>query len=142
MYQRSRLRGPVVAHSSIVPRKSRPASVSKNANLIANAPAIEIPAETNIPNEYEFEIIRLRRRVEELECIVRDRDRRVVVAIATLESELRMWRTLVHDHVTETHDGVMRRIFKIESTLETLKAIESFFYPPMEIPAGRKKTER
>src|SRR6478736_409431 len=53
----------------------------------------------NNSNDFQFEIIRLRRRVDELECIVRDRDSRVITAIAMLEDELVMYRSLLHDHV-------------------------------------------
>src|SRR5690242_20002933 len=75
-------------------------------DIIGNAGVLDSPDDSHIPNRYEFEIIRLRRRVEELECIVRDRDSRVVSAIAMLEDELVMYRTLLHAHIAETHDGI------------------------------------
>lgn len=94
--------------------KAKPASIS-------NTGALTIPDDTGIPNEYEFEILRLRRRVESLESSVRDRDERNVRAITMLEDELQMWRTFMNDHVAETHDGIRRRIVRIDSTLMTLR---------------------
>jgi hypothetical protein len=38
-----------------------------------------------------------------------------------LEDELQMWRSFMHEHVAETHDGIRRRVLRIESTLMTLK---------------------
>jgi len=108
--------------------------------LISNSGSLIIPNDSGIPNEYEFEILRLRRRVESLECSVRDRDERNVRAIATLEDELQMWRTLMHAHVEETHDGIRRRILRIESTLMTLKASDSRILSQLEIPDRWRKS--
>ncbi len=90
-------------------------------DLIRNAGAIIVPDEGTIPNEYEFEILRLRRRVDSLEDAVRGKNERNLHAIAMLEDELQMWRSFMHEHVAETHDGIRRRILRIESTLMTLK---------------------
>lgn len=46
---------------------------------------------------------------------------------------------LLHDHVSETHDGIMRRTIRIDSTLATLEEKGSKFYPPLEIPQRRRK---
>src|SRR5678816_504899 len=120
--------GVAVAKSKVVPRQPG----SDSVDMISNAGVTNTPDADQIPNDYQFEIIRLRRRVDELECIVRDRDSRVVSAIAMLEDELTMYHTLLHDHVAETHDGIKRRTLSLESTLETLKAKGSKFYPPLE----------
>ena len=109
------------------------------ADMIANAGALKAFSDEEIPNDYQFEIIRLRRRVEELECLIRDRDRRVVAAITMLEDELAMYRALMHDHIAETHDGIRRRTLRIEATLNTLKEKGSKLYPPLEIPKRWRK---
>lgn len=109
--------------------------------LISNAGVLSIPDESALPNEYEFEILRLRRRIEELEGTVRDRDERNVRAIGMLEDELQMWRTFLHDHVGETYSGVQRRIIRIESTLMTLREKGSQFYPEIKTPEGWSKTK-
>jgi len=129
--------GVAVAKSKGVPRQPG----SDTIDMISNAGVLDTPNAEQIPNNYQFEIIRLRRRVDELECIVRDRDSRVVSAIAMLEDELAMYRTLLHDHVAETHDGIKRRVLSLESTLETLKAKGSKFYPALEIPERFRKKE-
>jgi len=117
----------------------RPKPEQQELNFISNAGALNTPDDKEIPSGYEFEILRLRRRIDELECIVRDRDRRIVSAIAMLEDELMMYRTLLHAHVAETHDGVQRRTLRIESTLGTLKEKGSKFYPPLELPKRWQK---
>jgi len=89
--------------------------------FIKNTGTVNIPDDTNIPDEYQFEILRLRRRIEELESAVRNRDERTLRAMAMLEDELQMWRTFMRDHVTETYDGIRRRIVRIDSTLMTLR---------------------
>jgi len=108
-------------------------------DMIANAGALKSFGDDEIPNDYQFEIIRLRRRVDELEYLIRDRDRRVVAAITMLEDELAMYRALMHDHIAETHDGIRRRTLRIEATLNTLKEKGSKLYPPLEIPKRWRK---
>ena len=107
---------------------------------ISNAGALTIPDENAIPNEYEFEILRLRRRVEELETAVRNRDERNIRAMTMLEDELQMWRTFIHDHVAETHDGIRRRILRIDSTLMTLREGGSRIVSHSEIPEHWRKS--
>jgi len=114
-------------------------SSATTVDLISNAGVVSVPDEKNVPNEYEFEILRLHRRVEELENAVRDRDARVVKAISRLEDELQMFRTLMHTHVGETYGGIQRRIIKLESTLVSLREKGSQFIPPLEIPTPWKK---
>lgn len=113
-----------------------------NVEIISNAGVLSIPDEKDVPNEYEFEILRLRRRVEELECTVHDRDERNVKAMAMLEDELQMWRTLMQDHVQETHGGIQRRIIRLESTLLTLREKGSRAYPALSIPEAWKQSDR
>jgi len=122
--------------------ESKSAARKGNVDLIGNAGVIEIPDDAGLPDAYEFEILRLRRRVDELECTVKDRDRRNVRAIAMLEDELQMWRTFLHDHVSESHSEIQRRVARIESTLMVLKDIGGQVYPEMQLPERWKKTER
>ena len=129
------LTGGLIAKSLSVPHNSD----ATTPGMIANAGELKSADAGDIPNDYQFEIMRLRRRVDELECIVRDRDRRVVAGIAMLEDELAMYRTLLHEHIAETHDGIMRRIIRIESALATLKAKGSTYYPPLPIPKRWQK---
>ncbi len=109
----------------IIGRKPGPRIASSDetmpVDLISNAGALTVPDESPIPNEYEFEILRLRRRVDSLEGTVREKNARNVHAIAMLEDELQMWRSFLHEHVAETHDGIRRRVLRIESTLMTLR---------------------
>jgi len=133
--------GPAVAKSRGATMGRTPRKDSAPVDVIANAGVITVP-EKEVPNEYEFEILRLRRRVEELECIVRDRDERNVRAISMLEDELQMWRTFLHAHVKETYNGIQRRIVRIESTLMTLREKENRFAPSLPIPESWKKRER
>jgi hypothetical protein len=66
--------------------RSSPDIISHNSGPpLALPPPATVASTSGIPNEYEFEILRLRRRVESLECTVRDRDERNVAAIAMLE---------------------------------------------------------
>ncbi len=127
----------VESHQEIIRRNDTGTHVAQSPPMdtpMRNAGSITIPDDTGIPNEYEFEILRLRRRVESLECSIKDRDERNVQAIAMLEDELQMWRTFFNDHVAETHDGIRRRILRIESALMTLKAVTSRIVSPLEIP--------
>lgn len=121
------------------PPRMQPKPKQQELDFISNAGALNTPNDKEIPTSYEFEILRLRRRIDELECIVRDKNRRVVAAIGMLEDEVVMYRTLLHDHIAETHDGVQRRMIRIESTLDTLKEKGSKFYPPLPIPKRWQK---
>jgi hypothetical protein len=109
----------------IIGRKPGPRIASTDeampVDLISNAGVLIVPDESAIPNEYEFEILRLRRRVDSLEDTVREKNERNVHAITMLEDELQMWRCFLHEHVAETHDGIRRRVLRIESTLMILK---------------------
>lgn len=136
--ERGTLLAPISPHP--MARTTREASDDTTpVDLISNAGVISIPDTKDVPNEYEFEILRLRRRVEELECSIRDRDERNVRAISMLEDELQMYRTYLHDHVGETQSGIQRRVVRIESTLMRLREKGSRAYPPLELPAGWKK---
>lgn len=121
------------AIAPMVPASKHTAS-AETPRLISNAGELDIPDDAGVPDEYKFEIFRLRRRIAELECTVRDRDERNVRAISMLEDELQFWRTFMHDHVGDTHDGIQRRIVRIESTLLRLREKGSKFYPSLEIP--------
>ena len=62
--------GPSIAPSTSTTMARNKASSSSDSttpvDVISNAGVLEIPDNNEIPNEYEFEIFRLRRRVEEL----------------------------------------------------------------------------
>jgi len=136
-YQIRQLGSGVAQHKGV--RRQRG---SDTVDMISNAGVIDSLDDGEIPNDYEFEIIRLRRRVDELECIVRDRDSRIVSAIAMLNDELTMYHTLLHAHVAETHGDITRRVLRIKSTLDTLTSKESKFYPPVEVPERWRKSEK
>jgi hypothetical protein len=108
-------------------------------NPIANAPRIEAPVDSSVPNEYQFEIYRLRRRVDELECIVKDRDERLVRAISIIEDELQFWRTGLHQHVWETTGAVTRRVLRLESVMSYIKEAGAHFWPALDIPERWRK---
>ena len=107
--------------------------------MIANAGQLS-PLE-DIPDAYRLEVFRLRRRVAELEMTIRGKDLRIVRAIAMLEDELQMFRTLMYDHIAETHGGIQRRMAHIRATLEYLKDINAGPVPPLEIPERWRKRE-
>jgi hypothetical protein len=107
-------------------------------NPISNAPALQEPVDSDLPNEYQFEIYRLRRRVMELECVVRDRDERIVRALSIIEDEIQFWRTGMYQHVWETMSGIARRMLRLESTIAYLKDKASHVWPELEIPARWK----
>ena len=134
-YQRSRLHGSGPHHANFreVFRKD-----DDEISPIGNVPVIGPPNDA-VPDHYKLELYRLRRRVTELECVVRDKNDRIVRAIKTLEHELSMWRQLLHDDVKETFDGVRKRTIGIEATLLRLKDKGSRFAPPLEMPAKWKK---
>lgn len=92
----------------------------------------------DLPNEYEFEILRLRRRVNTLECTVRDRDERTVAAIAMLEDEMVFWRSYLHDHIDPTYGDIKRRVIRIESTLGRLREKGSRIYPALQTTWAKK----
>lgn len=108
-------------------------------NPISNAPVVTAPADSEVPDRHEFEVMRQRRRVLELECIVRDRDDRIVKAIGMIEDELAFWRTYLHDHVGETMAGISRRVGRLESARDYMTVKGSRYYPPLEMPEGWKK---
>jgi hypothetical protein len=85
-----------------------------------------------IPDDYQFEIYRLRRRVAELECAIHDRDDRIRRSLASLEDELLFWRTFLHDKVGETVGQIQRRVIRLESTLAFIKNPQPLIYPKLE----------
>lgn len=110
---------------------------------IANAIDIPRPDDAGIPNEYEFELMRLRRRVAELESAVTDRDDKLRQALHVLDDELVFWHTGLNNHVWESMGGLLRRVGRLESALAYIKEQNSRFYPSMELPdAWRKGQDR
>lgn len=108
-------------------------------NPIDNAPALDVPANADLPNDYEFEIYRLRQRVASLESAVRDKDDRIRHCLTMIEDELLFWRTGMLDHVWETMGGIQGRIVRLESTLAFIKDIQAHVWPRLETPAWKKK---
>jgi len=102
---------------------------------------LEQPDEIDFPDAFKLEIYRLRRRVAELECMVRDKNDRIVRAIKTLDDELAMWRQLLHDDVKETYDGVRRRVARLEGSLARITDKGSKLSPPWEIPDKWRKSK-
>lgn len=100
-------------------------SDSAPLDLISNIGVIESPDAFEIPNDYQFEIMRLRRRIESLEDAVRERDARIVKGVAIIDDEITMWRTFLHAHVAETHDGITRRLSRLESVRDQMQARSS-----------------
>lgn len=105
---------------------------------ISNAPLLKIPDEYDIPNEYQFEIFRLRRRVAELDMIVIDANEKISLALATVEHELLFWRTGLHLHVWESIGQLQRRVIRLETALSMLKVL-SAKPVPQEIPERWRK---
>jgi hypothetical protein len=100
--------------------------------------AVEITA-GSIDDGTSLEVYRLRRREKELESIIADKNERLVAAQQMLADELIFWRTGLNDHVWETLGTVLRRVTRIEGTIERITSKHSKFYPPLELPAAWKK---
>lgn len=105
---------------------------------ISNAPILKVPDDSEIPNSYQFEIFRLRRRVAELDMIVIDANEKISVAIAVIDNELLYWRTGLHLHVWETMGQLQRRITNLETASAMLKAL-SAKPVPLELPERWRK---
>lgn len=116
-----------------------PPNDSAAVDIIANAPEVLETAGPEIPDEYQLEIYRLRRRVAELECIVKDRDERIVRAIGAIESELQFWRSLLYQHISATMGEIQARVLRLEAAVSYLKEKGAHFWPPLEIPARWKR---
>ena len=114
---------------------------SEIAELMANAAVLEVPPDSGIPTEYEFEIYRLRRRVAELEDIVRDKNERNLRAIQMLEDELQMWRTFMHQNIAEKYGEIRRRMARLESTLTGMKEPRTRSYQPLEVSKSWQKAK-
>jgi len=107
--------------------------------LVANDPCSIILPEAGFTDKFKLEIYRSRRRIEELECLARDKDERISRAIAMLEDCALMWRRVLHDDVKETYGGIRRRMIKIDSALSYLKDLQPHVFPRLEIPDRWKK---
>lgn len=107
-------------------------------HLVGNAAKVEVIDRLDFPDRFQLEVYSLRRRVEELQGIILDKNDRLSKAIAMLEDEALMWRTVMYDHVDETYGKIKRRMIRIDSTLATLKDIQPRHYPPLEIPDSWK----
>jgi hypothetical protein len=112
-----------------------PHNTDAAADIIANAPAVVAPSTPDLPDEYQLEIYRLRRRVAELECIVKDRDERIIRAISMIEDELQFWRSFIHQHIRATIGEIQARTLRLESVISYLKEKGAHFWPALDIPA-------
>ena len=106
---------------------------------ISNAPGTNVPDDETWPDRYQFEIQRLRQRITQLECTVRDKDERIVRALAMLNDELQFWRTFLLDKVGDTRGGIQRRVVRLESTTAFLIDKQSHIYPQFDVPARWQK---
>lgn len=133
-------KGPPIAYPDLaVPQKF---NSDEPVNVISNAALLDIPDAKDVPTKHEFEIMRLRRRILELDAVVRDKDARIVRAIGALEDELQLWRTYLHDHVGETMGSLLRRVIRLESTADYLRDKGAHVAPSLDIPSKWAKTER
>ena len=108
-------------------------------NPIANAPRIQTSVDDAIPDNYQFEILRLQRRIAELEAIVHDKNDRQRRALAMFEDELLFWHTFMNDHMGETMGQLQQRIGRLEAALAHIKDIQPHIVPPLETHVHWKK---
>lgn len=134
--------GATFAVSPAMDQRRRDKGVTESDAIvpIGNLPSFDSPADDAIPNDYQFEIWRLRRRVVELECELLDRVDKIRQAIEVIDGELLYWRTGLHSHVWESLGQIQRRVVRLEAALAALKAPGSKVVPPLEIPARWKKS--
>lgn len=125
--------GPRIAHKPVVFKDD------EHVVLISNTSKVEVIDRQEFPDRYQLEVYSLRRRVEELECLVHDKNDRLCKAIATLEAELLMWNAVMYEHLPETYGQIKRRMIKIQGTLSDLKDLQPRYYPKLEIPEQWKK---
>jgi hypothetical protein len=112
--------------------------VDDSAKVIPIANLQDITA-GSIGDGTSLEVYRLRRREKDLECIIEEKNERLVVALQMLNDELIFWRSGLNDHVWESPGTVLRRVARLEGTIERITSKHSKFYPPLEIPAAWKK---
>ncbi len=132
--------GPPPASPSPMPAPHKAATVSPDTLVvpIGNLP----PAEDlgpEIPDKYQHELYRLRQRVEELKAAILERDERLLTALAMLESERQFWHTGLHAHIWETLGQIMRRVTKLNATIDALKSVQTKFHPLQEMPERWKR---
>lgn len=133
--------GDIIGHSDGTGVALNP-DMNQKVFPVSNAPALDVPDGPEIPDEYQFEIYRLRARIIELENIVRDKDDKLRHALTALEDELLFWRTGLDDRVWETLGTIFRRVQRLESAIANLKDRSPKHYPPLEVPARWTKHER
>lgn len=121
------------------PASSSPPMDNDRISVISNAPVLDIPGDDEFPQRYQFELQRLHQRVTQLECTVRDKDERIVRALAMLNDELQFWRTYLLDKVGDTYGGIQRRVTRLESTTAYLIDKQSHVWPTLQIPERWQK---
>jgi hypothetical protein len=119
------------------PPAPKPTVADDSAKVTPISNAVEITA-GSIDDGTSLEVYRLRRREKELESIIQEKNDRLNVALKMLNDELIFWRTGLNDHVWETLGTVLRRVARIEGTIERITSKHSKFYPPLELPAAWK----
>lgn len=134
------LKSPGIPPALPAPAMSRPKpTVGDSVVPIANPFTTDSQESPGLPDRYELEMYRLRRRVAELECDVLNRDDKIRHALATLDDELTFWRTGLHDHVWETLGKIHARVTRLNSTVAHLKEVGGRHVPHLDIPAGWRK---
>lgn len=119
-----------------------PKDMSKDRTIvpIGNAPVVAETVSRDFPDHFEFEIYKARNRIAELEAMVKDKDQRIMRAITIMESEVQYWHRGLYDHVWESMGEIERRVKRLQGTVELLKDLQPRVIPPLEIPAGWRKT--
>jgi hypothetical protein len=87
---------------------------------ISNLPKDE-PFPDDIPDEYKFEIFRLRREVSSLAGDNRRVNDKLTKALEALHDELRFWKLGIYERQWETLGQVMRRMRHLEAMIRALE---------------------
>lgn len=104
-------------------------------------PISNLPAQNQlpdgIPDEYKFEIFRLRRQIVALSNDLRYENARVTKALQMLHDEVRFWELGIFQHQWETLGQIMRRMRHLESVVKTLESPGA-----IAVPLGGVKRRR
>ena len=107
---------------------------------ISNLPTL-YDADDEFPDKYKLELYRLNDKIRNLEADLKDKDRRLLKALTTLDDELMFWRTGLHNKVWESMGDINRRMLRIAVTIDHIKDIQPHVSPPLEIPERWRKVE-
>ncbi len=87
---------------------------------ISNLPQ-SAPLPDDIPDEYRFEIFRLRRQIAALNSDIRHVNDKLTKALEVLQAEVRFWRLGIYEGQWETLGQVMRRMKHLEALVKALE---------------------